>query len=460
MTISEKVKQYCSMNKLTDMGDKVLLGLSGGADSVCLLFILRDMAAELGMEIRAVHINHCIRGAEADRDQEFCESLCKSLGIPIDAVRIDVPALALESGMSCEEAGRKARYETFERLAHKYGCTKIAVAHHMNDQAETLLFQLLRGSRLSGLSGIKPKNRTVIRPLLGITRKEIEDYLHEKSAEYVTDSTNLSDEYTRNIIRNRILVDAGKIQSKAVEHIAEAAGYISRVNEFMEHQADALYKKAAEENLPGEIRLNIKELTEAEPLLAEMVMYNAICKVAGRKKDITSGFVNKCLELTGKQTGKSIKIKYGVSAQRVYESLVLRKDSAIDISDSNCNNELIIEEFCIPEERNAIAFIKENTGFPDGKIKKYFDADKLGNHGNVVLRHIHSDDMMTVYTDGRRKKAVDILADAKVGEEARSHITAAALGNEILLIPGIRGSEAFRIDETTRKVTVISVQED
>lgn len=462
MTIDEKVKQYFTEHKMADIGDGILVGLSGGADSVCLLFILLALSKELRLRISAVHVNHCIRGEEAERDEMFCKDLCLRLNVPLTVVKCNVPAISKTTGMSLEEAGRKARYESFEELAGKLDCNRIAVAHHMNDLAETFLFQLLRGSRLAGLSGIHPVNGRIIRPLLCLTREEIEQYLDSVEESYVVDSTNLQDDYSRNIIRNRMLKDAEIIQTKSVQHIADTAAYLDRVRQFVDEQADELYSRCAEEKLPDMISLEVNNLLKADRLLAESVVYSALCKVAGRKKDITSEFVEDCLLLAGKQTGKSINLKYGLTARRVYDSLVIRK-APFDNSNANCNNELVIEKTDVPDEAQAVAFVMQNGGFPDGRNKKLFDENKLidtfGKDYKIELRKCLPEDEIQVYSDGRKKRCYYVLADEKVSEDERPFTEVAAIGNEVLLIPGIRGSEAFRISEETKKIIGLSIQE-
>lgn len=462
MTTIDKVKQFCVFNNLTDIGDSILLGLSGGADSVCLLFILYELREELGISISAVHVNHCIRGEEADRDELFCRNLADRLGVPFKSVRVDVPAIAKAEGLSCEEAGRKVRYEIFNTTAVEMGCNKICVAHHMNDSAETFLFQLFRGSRLNGLSGIRPMNGNVIRPLLCLTRNDIEEYLEDIEESYVTDSTNLSEDYSRNLIRNTIFKEAEKIQPRVISHISDTASYISKVTAFMDRMAENVYKDTTEETGTDEISISIPKLKEADPLLAEMVVYKAICKVAGRKKDITSEFVESCIALMEKQSGRSLNLKYSVTATRVYERLVIKKDSPFDISSPNCNNELIIHEIALPEGLSAAEYIKKQGGFPDGKNEKIFDADKLKEiigENRPKLVTISPEDMITVYSDGRKKRAWDVLTEAKVPENERFSRQVVSADHEVLMIPGLRGSEACRVDETTRNIMIITIQE-
>ena len=186
----QKVLGFIRKNHMTDHGDGVLAAVSGGADSVCLLLLLHEMAAELGIKVFAFHMNHGIRGAEADRDERFVAELCERLNVPLTVVHEKVEEYAAEHGLSGEEAGRILRYQHLGETAKQYKCTKIAVAHHEDDDAETVLLNLFRGSGLAGLSGIRPVRENIIRPLLCVSRKEIEEYLKERELSWCEDSTN------------------------------------------------------------------------------------------------------------------------------------------------------------------------------------------------------------------------------------------------------------------------------
>lgn len=190
-------------------GDTVITGLSGGADSVCLLLCLRELSSRMNFSLRAVHVNHSMRGKESDRDQTFCEELCEKLNIPIDVFRVDVYAHMDKSGKSPEEAARELRYGAFENAAKGHTAVKIATAHNKGDNTETVLFNIARGTGTKGICGIPYVRQlgdiSVIRPLLGATRGEIEAFLGERQQSYVTDSTNLTEDYTRNKLRARVL---------------------------------------------------------------------------------------------------------------------------------------------------------------------------------------------------------------------------------------------------------------
>ncbi|NMP38203.1 MAG: tRNA lysidine(34) synthetase TilS [Clostridiales bacterium] len=214
-------------------GDRVIVGLSGGADSVTLLHYLNSCREALGAEIRAAHVNHMIRGDEADRDEEFVRQLCRRENIHLDVLRFDVPATARSTGEGLEECGRRIRYDFFNTLSG--GKARIATAHNLNDSMETFIMNLCRGASLKGLCGIPPVRGNIIRPLIFTSRTEIEEYCKENALEYVTDSTNSDCEYTRNKIRCELLPVMFEINPslssaflRCTENLSEDEAYLSQ----------------------------------------------------------------------------------------------------------------------------------------------------------------------------------------------------------------------------------------
>ncbi len=246
------VKSFILENELIGRGETVVAGVSGGADSVCLFHLLRELRDELSFDMCVVHINHMIRDSAAE-DAEFVRGLCEEYDIDFYLKNIDIPALVEKSGRSEEEVGRDARYKAFEEIAEHIGIGHIemknapsiviATAHNQNDQAETMLHNLFRGSRLTGLAGIKPKRARgefmLIRPILILERTEIEEYLNENGYTWRTDETNLKDDYTRNRIRHHILPYAEQeINTGAIKHTAEAAEYLGELDDYLERQTE------------------------------------------------------------------------------------------------------------------------------------------------------------------------------------------------------------------------------
>ena len=229
-----EIKRYIEKNQLIRPGDGVVVGLSGGPDSVFLLYALHTLQARMGFTLRAVHVHHGIRGAEADRDAAFSEKLCAKLAVPFQAVHVAAPAYAAQQGLSLEEAARILRYEALETARQQLEAPSawIAVAHHLDDQAETVLHNLVRGAGLRGLAGMENRRNHVIRPLLSIKREDILKWLEQNKIAYVTDSTNADPHYTRNRIRSTVLPELREINPEASAHIAHSAALLREADAY------------------------------------------------------------------------------------------------------------------------------------------------------------------------------------------------------------------------------------
>lgn len=240
-----KIKAFIKEYNMIARGDTVVCGLSGGADSVCLLLAMNELSGQLGFSVRAIHVNHQLRGAESDRDEEFCRSLCERLDVPFKSVRVDVNGYAASCGLSTEDAARKLRYDAFSR---NYPEAKTATAHNANDNLETAILNLARGTGLKGLAGIPPVRGNIIRPLLTVTRSEIEQFLSIKGQDHVTDSTNLSDDYTRNKIRHKIIPLLEEINSFAVETSVNSLSALRSENALIDTETEQLLEKCRRVN--------------------------------------------------------------------------------------------------------------------------------------------------------------------------------------------------------------------
>ena len=242
-----KVLKYIKENDLLNFGDKVICAVSGGADSVCMLHILSELKEELSLKLYVAHLNHCLRGNDADRDEKFVESLSKCYGIPFYSKKVDVNALSQDLKLSCEEAGRKARYDFFNKLKTSLSADKIATAHNADDNVETVLMRLVRGTDLKGLSGIPAINDfNVIRPVLCLKRQEIEEYIKCKGIDFVTDYTNFENDYSRNKIRNIVIPTIKKEfnESFADVFLSEIRNFCE-ADEYIEKNVDLIFKIAA-----------------------------------------------------------------------------------------------------------------------------------------------------------------------------------------------------------------------
>ncbi len=241
----EKIYDFINKYHMLSKGDTVVCGLSGGADSVCLLIALYNMREKLGINVEAIHVNHRLRGNESERDEQFCRDLCCKLNITLFAESCNVKEFAETHSVSIEEAARKLRYDIF----NKYSCgKKLATAHNANDNLETVILNLTRGSALKGLTGIPPLRNNIIRPLLNVSRSEIEAFLLECGQDFITDSTNLSDDYTRNKIRHRVIPFLEELNPSLIETSTKSADAMRSENSFIEQETDKALSVCRQEN--------------------------------------------------------------------------------------------------------------------------------------------------------------------------------------------------------------------
>ncbi len=496
------VFNYIEENSMLSPGDGVIIGVSGGADSVCLLRLLieyRDKLADKcscqrneALCIRVIHINHMIRGKEADRDQSFVEEICRNMDIEYTVHSKDIPAMAKETGLTEEEAGRQFRYECFEdeawkleqELHHIYEFTsgknrpdflqkkahfvRIAVAHNKNDLAETVIYNMVRGSSLTGLAGIKPVRGRIIRPLLDSSRVDIEGYLAEIGQDYVTDSTNLVDEYTRNKIRLSIMPVLNEINEGAVDHIVEIAGDLSRlardteseINELL-NSADYISRKKnvrmetvkkwgdegreIEKEVCDSISIPIDRLKEMRSFAAGEVILISMENVCGRRKDITRKHINSIFALTEKDTGKHVDLPYDMYAEKNYDSIIIRRNSfkqedLMDVNDVTLKGRIEISRFPY----------SEGTDISKKEYTKMIDCDKIKSV--PVLRTMNKDDYIVVNSEGGTKKLSRFLSAQKIEKNLRDSIPVVADGDEIIWVVGYRLSERYKVTPDTKTV--------
>ena len=240
MDFLEKVASACADYKMIEEGNAVVIALSGGADSVSLLHAMKQLSGRLGVEVSACHINHHIRGEESDRDMRFCEELCRRLGIPLVIREADVLALQ-QKHESLEECARRVRYDFFAEVS---GGKKLATAHNSNDCAETVLLNMMRGTGLKGLCGVPPVRGNIIRPLIYCTRADVEEYCRSNDLTWVTDSTNLDTDYTRNKIRHIILPEMLKINGSLFPTMNRMERSLRSDSDFLEEMAAKALEEA------------------------------------------------------------------------------------------------------------------------------------------------------------------------------------------------------------------------
>lgn len=470
--IYERVKSFCDDNVLIEKNDGIVAGISGGADSVFLFLYLLQVQKEYNLRLCFVHVNHGIRGCEAGRDEQFVKKLCEQNGAIYKVFHKDIPKMAQEMSMTEEEAGRVCRYECFEEVRRELGYNKVAVAHHQDDQAETVLFQLLRGSGFRGLGGMKAKNADVIRPLLAVKKQDIIEALEKRGQNYCTDSTNNEDEYARNQIRHHLIPYLQEnLQKETVSHIAKTASYMQDVTEFIDLQTDMVWESVIEckDGRPKEIKADLSEMKRLHVVLQREIFMRMIEYMSGRRKDITARHIDALIRLTASQTGRKINLPYDIVAAKYYDCILMsHKDRWYHSSRSF--TEIYEEKISAGQEYNVtfannnshtISFHTEESGIMTDIIKKnsctkWFDYAKIKNMPK--LRYPKEGDYLWLRTDGSKKKLSRILIDSKIPADERKNILVLADGAHIMWIPELsRCSAYYYINYNTKKMLCASI---
>lgn len=474
------VLKFAKENRMINPNDTVVIGVSGGADSVCLLLLLKEMQKFIDFNVVAVHVNHCIRGEEADSDQEFVRALCERYHITLLSFSIDVKKIAEKERISVEEAGRKARYSIFEQVLSDYAkpdSGKIAVAHHMDDQSETILMNLLRGSGMKGLCGMQPVRDHIIRPLLCVRRKDIENYLKETGQGYRIDSTNLENDYTRNRIRNEVFPYLEEhVNHHAVENVCGMAQVISEAQEYLERQALDAQQKCLSINNKNKHIINIGVLNQFDAVIKKYVIRNILGNLAGHFKDLYKVHIDSVLDLVDKGVGSQIDLFYGIVAKRGYHEIIFERKLENtersyfidkDIKKDIFINEEVIYEVGINDEfyvkgnqaifLNQIEFIKlsQIENIIGNDYTKMFDYDKI--KFTLQIRTRKTGDYIQINEHGGNKKLKDFFIDNKVPKEERDRVLLLADGNHILWIIGFRMSEAYKVTDDTKNYLKVRI---
>lgn len=451
--MENKVLNYINANKMVKAGETVVIGVSGGADSVCLLHIMLKHRESLGIKLLVVHVHHGIRGESADRDAYFVKELCERNNIPFFLYKYNVPTLAKERGMSTEEAGRYARYEAFEKCISENGVenlSKIAVAHNKDDLAETVLLNLFRGAGIKGLKGIVPVRDKIIRPVLCLDRREIEEYLDNNNIIFITDESNLTEDYTRNKIRLNILPQIkSAINEKAVSHIENTAYNLALIDDYMESQCKLEYERLVIKRNDG-IHIS-EEFVKLHKAMQGQLIKNCLYEVAEKSKDISTVHINSVVDLFPLKVGKCVNLPYGMVAKKEYEGvhIFITKDNNIHKKNHSCEVNILSEgeyTFNSGNVEGALSIIKDkyNESIFEEKIyTKWIQCDIM--KFNLQLRTRRAGDYIIIDGKGSKKKLKDYFIDLKIPRDERDDILLLANGNEIIWIIGYRLNWNYKV---------------
>ena len=418
----KKVKEFIEKEDLFSKQDKILVALSGGADSVALTRIL----ITLGYHCEAAHCNFELRGEESDRDEDFVRNFCRSLNIKCHSIHFETRRYAAQQSISIEMAARELRYNWFSKICEESDCQVVAVAHHKDDSVETMLLNLIRGTGINGLLGIRPKNGNVVRPLLCASRQEVVEYLHRMNQTYVTDSTNLEDEYTRNKIRLNLLPLMEEINPSVKDGLVKTSSYLNDISK--------IYQQAIKESIDRIFITPEKEIS-IEKLMNEpapqALLFEVLSPLGFNSTQVEEVYGS----LNGQPGKRFISSQWQVVKDREL-LLIERVKTANDKPLITFEEVLLTKEFVIPKDKNTACF----------------DANKF--KGVISIRKWEKGDYFIPFGMKGKKLVSDFMTDSKFSLLKKEQQWVLSCNDQIAWLIGERTDNRFRIDDSTQKVII------
>ena len=454
--VIKKVRSTISRYNMMSPGDLVVIAVSGGPDSVCLLDILCKLKEELGIGIVVAHFNHGLRPEQDEHETRFVERMAVSLHLPFESERAD-PVVLKEKG-SLEERARDARYQFLLQVKHKVSAQKIALGHNLNDQAETVFMRLLRGSGPSGLAGIPPnRDNEIVRPLIEVARSEIEFYLSQEELKYVIDSSNLKTSYLRNRIRLELLPELKKYQPRIVELLGQTAEIVRSEDELLLSHARAWIKKHSEVD-HGKVVIPLAAFTSLPDALKKRVIRFALRMTGGNLRRVNMRHITAIKAVAEAERPQSkVDLPNGVVMKRVYQRLVFSKMENSRVTDffhyiegpgthelENTGYDVLIEEL----EKEKLQDLKGSpwTAFVDADLVNY----------PLVVRNVRKGDRFIPFGMNGHKKIKDFFMDLKIPSEERRRIPIIAYKDNIVWVCGLRLDDRFKVKPNTRRFLKIT----
>lgn len=456
--IFEKVLGTINKYNLIEDGDKIVLGLSGGPDSVCLLHILYRLKEKMNIEVYAAHLNHQIRGLEAQKDALYISQICEDLGITSFVKAINVPEYCKEQGVSLEEGARTLRYEMFEEIKQKTKSNKIAIGHNRNDQAETVLMRIMRGTGLQGLRGIEYiRDNEIIRPILDIERSEIEAYCEKYELNPRIDKTNLESIYTRNKIRLELIpYMKDNFNPNVIESIVRMTNSLKSDSDYIDLEAEKSFKEVStlKEN---SVEISLPKYSNLHNAIKVRVLRSAIKHIIGDTNFVDQKHIEDIIELECEsKLNKMLNLPRGIFAYRRKNIIILTTKEIVSEEIDFCynipsNGFIKIKELNLVLETQKMSIDRYKSIKLD-KASKGFDFDKI--KGGIVVRSRKQGDKIKLA--GGSKKVKDLFIDLKIPREDRCKVPVITDDEGILCVGDYKTSENYKIDSETKEVLKIS----
>jgi tRNA(Ile)-lysidine synthase len=464
----ERIEGDAIRHGLIGTGIHIVAGISGGADSVCLLRVLLALKEKYSLSITAVHVNHMLRGDESDEDEKFTVGLCESFNVPVRVFHENIREISRITGISVEDAGRQSRYARMEQVLRDTGANVVAVAHNFEDQAETIMLNILRGCGLEGLTGMEWKSGHIIRPLLGTRRDRILDYLNAIGQDFRSDSSNLSDEYARNRVRNVIFpMLKEQFDADPAVMLNRLRGLARRDDSFLEGISSQEFARAHSLEGDGSIALDASLVASLHGAVASRVVRMAWEKLTGSRKRLENVHVDNMLGLmSGSATGKGITLPGGIAARMSYGKLIIGakperlKQYSYPAAVPGITTVPEAGGSLVARLMNRDEIIKEYKGktcFGERSNTQIFDYLKI-NCGINIRNRRDGDRIRPLGSPGGRKLK-EFFIDRKIRSDRRDSIPLVASGKNVLWVIGHRTSEDARPDESTETYLVLEWRE-
>ena len=467
--LEQKTKKTLARFSMIEEGALVLLCVSGGMDSMAMLDIFSSISStpngELNIKLAVCHLNHNLRGAESARDQGFVEKAALDLGLKFYTKTLNEGEL--KDGGSLQERAREARYAFFVEAATELGATRIALAHNKDDQAETVLMRIIKGSGLKGLSGMPAVREPYIRPLIEVSRAEIEEYVKEHNVGFVEDSSNESTKYLRNQLRlDLIPLLEGDYNPMIKDALSSLSAMAETDYSFIENEARGLFESAKESESEGAVVFSREPLTSAHPALSARVFLMAVNALKGTSKEIYSAHVDSFLNLIqSSEPAASVDLPGGLKLRRDYEQVIIEL-AELDAEEAGAPGYEV--ELNVPgvtklgdTGESFKAKILEETPDPKeaSELIAFFDFDVVDEmDGSLVVRTFRAGDRMTPMGMQGKKKVQDIFVDDKVAKLRRASVPILLCAEEVLWLAGVRQSETAKLTPWTKRTLKIEWQ--
>jgi tRNA(Ile)-lysidine synthase len=465
MSVPRQVLASIKKYNMIQSGEKVLVAVSGGPDSMALMHILFSLKDRLGIQLHVFHLDHCFRGDESAQDARLVQDTAQFMGIPCTVEKYDVPAYCVQRNKSSQDGAREVRYNLISRTAARIGAARAATGHHADDQAETVILNFLRGSGLTGLRGFLPlRDDFYIRPLFRLRRKVIEEYCHNNNIPFRVDSSNSKTIYRRNKIRLELIPALEKYNPALVSTLLKTTDVLRAEDEFLENEADRVYRSVLVSGENNNFTLDINSLL-AQPLALQR---RALRKIWNRMVDDSAGLgyehLETILELLADGKGSwLIHLPKGVQVRRSYDHLCFKGDShSQDNSPSYTYRLDVPGETQIPELGLVISanlHVRGEVPHPESlpATEVLLDYNKL--KGDLFVRmRLPGDRFKPLGMDGAKLKLKKFLINQKIPREERDRIPLVTCNGEIAWVAGVRPSETFKIDESSQQLLHLSLR--